>query len=427
MEDLSGKVDSAGPPTGVLPASEWNQLGEELRALIQDWGGMTPAAGTLDQIGKAISLAVGAFDFFNCTGAANTYTASIASRPGPAILSNGMRVRFVPSVTNTGASTVNVNGLGVKNIKRPDGSALQAGDISTTRMIELYYTTGAGEFRMAPGALPLSTAALASGYITGLVFTPPSADPSHDVTFAPGQCRDTTNAGNLVLAAALTKRFDGASIALGTGQTGFPTVSLTRAASTWYRVFIVGHTDGRVDAGFDTSATAVNLLADLVSIDVAGWTYYRQLGWVRTQSGDVNAFVPFVQYAAEPGVFQWVEHNVVIDQNAALVTTRTARSLATVVPPGAVAHITVAIEDHSGGGATNRYGFFTDKNQADYAPSSTAHNIGTKTAPGASQDAWTATGSVRVEVDSASEIYERWNTGGGLERTLFVPRFSYAR
>ena len=171
----------------------------------------------------------------------------------------------------------------------------------------------------------------------------------------------------------------------------------------------------------------MNLLADLVSIDVAGWTYYRQLGWVRTQSGDVNAFVPFVQYAAEPGVFQWVEHNVVIDQNAALVTTRTARSLATVVPPGAVAHITVAIEDHSGGGATNRYGFFTDKNQADYAPSSTAHNIGTKTAPGASQDAWTATGSVRVEVDSASEIYERWNTGGGLERTLFVPRFSYAR
>lgn len=427
MNDLTGKVDSAGPPTGVLTADEWNQLAEEIRALIFDWGGMTPSGGDLAQIGKAISAAVSSFDFYSCSGAANTYTSNPIARPAPAVLTNGMRVRCIPSANNTGASTINVASLGVKNIKRPDGTALQAGDISTSRMLELVYISGAGEFRMTPGSLPASSAALFPGFISGLVFTPPSSDLTHDLTFTAGQCRDATNAGNLVLAAALTKRFDGASIALGTGQTGFPTTSLTRAAATWYRVFIVGHTDGRVDFGFDTSATAANLRADLVSIDSAGWSYYRQLGWVRTQSGDANAFVPFAQYAAEPGVFQWVETNIVVDADAALVTTRTARSLASLVPPGAVAHVLVAMQDSSGSGTANRYGFITDKNQADYTPSATAHNVASKTSPGAFGNGWTPATEVRVEVDASSEVYERWNSAGSIQRTLLVPRFSFAR
>lgn len=427
MDDLTGKVDSAGPPTGVLTADEWNQLAQELLGIIQTWGGMTPTDADTDQIGKGLAVAVSAFDFFSCSGAANTYTANPIARPGPTILSNGMRARFIPSANNTGASTVNVSSLGVKNIKRPDGTALQAGDISTSRVLEIYYNSGAGEFRMTPGSLPASSAAFFPGFISGLVFTPPSADLTHDLTFQAGQCRDATNAGNLVLAAALTKRFDGASIALGTGQTGFPTASLTRAASTWYRVFIVGHTDGRVDFGFDTSATAANLRADLVSIDAAGWSYYRQLGWVRTQSGDANAFVPFVQYAAEPGLFQWVEQNIVVDADAALVTARTARSLASLVPPGAVAHVLVAMQDSSGSGTVNRYGFITDKNQADYTPSATAHNVASKTSPGAFGNGWTPATEVRVEVDASSEVFERWNAAGSIQRTLLVPRFSFAR
>lgn len=427
MDNLTGKVDSAGPPTGVLTADEWNQLAQELLNIIESWGGMTSSGAADDQLGKGISVAVSAFDFYSCTGAANTYTASPIARPAPPVITNGMRVRCIPSNNNTGASTINVASLGVKNIKRPDGTALQAGDISTSRLLELYYNNGAGEFRMTPGSLPASTSAFFPGFIAGLVFTPPSSDPTHDLTFAAGQCRDATNGGNLVLAAALTKRFDGASIALGTGQTGFPTASLARSASTWYRVFIVGHTDGRVDFGFDTSATATNLRNDLVGIDVAGWNYYRQLGWIRTQSGDANAFVPFVQYAAQPGVFQWVETNIVVDADAALVTTRTARSLATLVPPGGVGHVLVAMQDSSGSGTVNRYGFITDKNQADYTPSATAHNVASKTSPGAFGNGWTPATEVLVEVDASSEVYERWNAAGSIQRTLLVPRFSFAR
>ena len=51
MDDLTGKVDSAGPPTGVLTADEWNQLAQELLGIIQTWGGMTPTDADTDQIG----------------------------------------------------------------------------------------------------------------------------------------------------------------------------------------------------------------------------------------------------------------------------------------------------------------------------------------------------------------------------------------
>lgn len=424
MDDLTGKVDSSGPPDGQLAAAEWNQLAQEVVNLL-GYATLTASGADLEQVAKAIAHLPAAADFYTGGGTANAQTLTIIARPGAAGFVVGLRVRWKPVADNTGATTINVNSLGVKDLRRPDGTVLQAGDLSTARVAEAYYD-GAGHFRLTPGSLPLSTAALPAGFIAGLTFTPPAADLDHDVTFAPGQCRDTTNAGNLALAAALTKRFDGASIALGTAQTGFPTVSLTRAAATWYRVFIVGHTDGRVDFGFDTSATAVNLLADLVSIDAAGWTRYRQLGWVRTTDGDATALVPFVQYASDPGVFEWVKRDVVAF-NGTLVTTRTARSLAAHCPPLAVAEVHVTIEPPSGASTERRNLLLTDKNQADFAPSNTLHTLTTQSAAGAGTNAWTPMGTVLVEVDASSEVYERWDEAESWTRTLQVHRFRFAR
>lgn len=423
MDDLTGKVDSAGPPDGQLAAAEWNQLAAEIEWL-RAYGGAAATNADLEQVGKSVGQLASTADFYTCTGTANAAILSIIGRPGATGFFTGLRIRWKPSLANTGATTVNVNGLGVKDLKRPDGSVLQANDLLTTRLAEAYYDN-AGEFRLTPGALPVSTAALPSGYISGLVFTPSAADLTHDLSFPVGQCRDTTNGANLVLSGALVKSFDGASIALGTGQCGFPTVSLTRAAATWYRVFIVGHTDGRVDFGFDTSATAANLRADLVSIDVAGWTYYRQLGWVLT-AGSTD-FVPFVQYAAKPGVFHWVQHETTVGIGASLATSRTARSLATVCPPGAVATVEVLVEPPSGAsGGTRRHALLTDKNQADFNPSAALHTITHKN-NGGNNGAWNLAGVVEIEVDASSEIYERWDSAGNWERTLRVPRFSFAR
>lgn len=52
---------------------------------------------------------------------------------------DGMHILFKPINTNTGASTINVNSLGVKDIFKADGGNLIAGDILSGRFIAMMY------------------------------------------------------------------------------------------------------------------------------------------------------------------------------------------------------------------------------------------------------------------------------------------------
>lgn len=61
-------------------------------------------------------------------GAANAYTLTYTSGTNPTILGNGMVFGFNPANTNTGASTLNVAGLGAKNIY-VNGAVAYAGAI----------------------------------------------------------------------------------------------------------------------------------------------------------------------------------------------------------------------------------------------------------------------------------------------------------
>lgn len=61
------------------------------------------------------------------TGSANSYAAALANAP-PAYVS-GLHVVMTPANSCTGASTLNVNGLGARAIKRVDGTDPEAGDI----------------------------------------------------------------------------------------------------------------------------------------------------------------------------------------------------------------------------------------------------------------------------------------------------------
>lgn len=424
MQDLSGKIDNAGPPDGQLTADEWNDLFAELSNFLI-WAGLSFNAGDDSQLGKSVLQLASTADYYSASGTGNAHTLTILGRPGATAYHQGLRVRWEPPAGNTGATTINVNSLGVKDLRRPDGTVLQSGDLVAGRMVEAYYDSTL--FKLTSGSIVAAAQALPPDYISGLVFTPATGDLTHDITVAVGRARDASNLANLTLSGALTKRFDGATIAVGTGQTGFPTTSLTRAASTWYRVFLVGHTDGRTDIGFDTSATAANLLADLASVDTAGWTYYRQLGWVRTTSGDATAFVPFVQYAAQPGRFHWIDGNQLIGAGSALVTTRTARDLSTLVPPQAVAHIEVFVEPPSGASSQRRNLLLTDTDQADYAPSDNRFTLTTKSAGGAGNNAWTPIGRAMVRVDGSSQVYERWDAASSWERTLMIPCWDFAR
>jgi hypothetical protein len=61
------------------------------------------------------------------TGSANTYAVTL--NPVPSTYVDGMCIAVKINVTNTGASTINVNGLGVKNIIDSKGAAMTAGKL----------------------------------------------------------------------------------------------------------------------------------------------------------------------------------------------------------------------------------------------------------------------------------------------------------
>lgn len=147
MQDLNDKVT-----TGTLTAAEWNEMPSELQNVITQLG-IALSGGDFDQVGKAIAGYVGAGDFYTETGVANAYIASvIGGKQGPKVplvaVHDGLQVRFRPGNTNTGASTINVNGHGIVPLTKEDGTALVAGDLLTVRDAICRYDQTADDFRL---------------------------------------------------------------------------------------------------------------------------------------------------------------------------------------------------------------------------------------------------------------------------------------
>ena len=94
------------------------------------------------------------------SGAVNAYV--VALDPVPTAYVVGLTVEMVTANVNTGASTINVNGLGVKNILQQDGSAVTAGMIPANRPVPLRYD--GTSFRLSSTE---TTTTPADGSVTG--------------------------------------------------------------------------------------------------------------------------------------------------------------------------------------------------------------------------------------------------------------------
>ena len=82
--------------------------------------------------------------FYTDIGVVNAYSLTNTVEPITSYV-DGMKVRFEPLNTNTGASTINVDGLGFKDLVRLDGSPTQPDDISD--YVEAYYDGGSDVFK----------------------------------------------------------------------------------------------------------------------------------------------------------------------------------------------------------------------------------------------------------------------------------------
>lgn len=140
MSDFNtSKIDG-----NTVGASEWNQLADVDNFVISS--GQTPSTSNLEQLGIGSARYSSGGQFFTDSGTANAYVLSpvspfkspVSSGAGEGYF-NGMIISFRAGNANSGASTVNVNSAGVKNLKKADGTNVATGDILTTSDVTFRY------------------------------------------------------------------------------------------------------------------------------------------------------------------------------------------------------------------------------------------------------------------------------------------------
>lgn len=144
-------------------AAYLNSVRAEINNIITNTG-QSSTTGNLNQLGIAAAIMAAGSDYYTDTGSANAYSlVPVGSKSAPISYFSGMRVRFIVAHTNTNTSTINVNAIGVKNIKGRDGSsAISPGDFVAGQLVELFYD---GTNFVVSNGVPFNVATIPSGAI----------------------------------------------------------------------------------------------------------------------------------------------------------------------------------------------------------------------------------------------------------------------
>lgn len=231
------------------------------------------------------------------------------------------------------------------------------------------------------------TTGLPINYLGGLTLSNNSTDPAHDIDIAAGAARDNANGTDLTLSSAMTKQID-ATWASGDGNGGMAD-GVSLSTNTWYHVFIVETDGGGVDAGFDTSTTAANLVA---TSGVA--SAFRRIGSVLTD-GSSN-ILGFTQFEDE-----FIFDNQITNVNGtALGTSRVLQTVST--PTGFEVRAILGLIGRVAGSNASVMITLTHPNVTDATPSQgIANNAGENSSD--NNGTWAA-GTHIVRTDTASRV-----------------------
>lgn len=118
-----------------------------------------------------------------------------------------------------------------------------------------------------------------SGGIFGLTTANSPGNPLTHITITPGQCRDSLNTKNILVAAPLTKRLDQVWAA-GDAAGGRDSAPALANGGTWYLFVILNPATAAVDALFSQSPTAPTL--------PVGYTKFRRIWAVLLEASNTN-------------------------------------------------------------------------------------------------------------------------------------------
>ena len=139
------------PPEPLAPAT---------KARAGDINAITTATnGAFDKLPAEEPLKRDTLNYVLTQGAPVAYTATLPYAPGSYV--DGMHLALRIHTGNTGAPTINCNGLGPKPIKKPDGSAPIAGEL--LGIVELRYNVALGHFQTLSALAPASSVPITSG------------------------------------------------------------------------------------------------------------------------------------------------------------------------------------------------------------------------------------------------------------------------
>jgi hypothetical protein len=127
-ENLCGLVHSLIS----IPTSQFQAEWDAFMASVQDEG-FTPRTDFDAHLADYVKHPAYAV----ASGSANTY--SVTLNPAPTSYVEGMAIAVKINVDNTGPSTINVNGLGAKAIKKPNGNDVSAGNLKAGSIYTMRY------------------------------------------------------------------------------------------------------------------------------------------------------------------------------------------------------------------------------------------------------------------------------------------------
>lgn len=279
MSDFNTSKIDGNTVAGV----EWNQLADVDNFVISS--GQTPSTSNLEQLGIGSARYSSGGQFFTDSGTANAYVLSpvspfkspVSSGAGEGYF-NGMIISFRAGNANSGASTVNVNGAGVKNLKKADGTDVATGDILTTSDVTFRYD--GTNFVKVENVNP------ATNTIRGISYLPKKitieinvATPNNDIVFSGGNFVFSDFSGQAYVP-AMNKKLN-ANWAAGSDQGGLDTG--IKAANTWYYCYaIYNPTTQASDFLFSASATSPTL--------PSGFTKYKYVGSILNNASNVLQF-----------------------------------------------------------------------------------------------------------------------------------------
>lgn len=418
----SGAVANTNPivldAAGRTPNQIWLNSGVTYKFILKTSTGVT--IGTYDNIPAIDDPTV----FNNLITVTGTNTLIGTSVPPYTTYVAGMTISFVAVNTNTGAVTIDVDGLGAKNIFVGSASPLSGGEIVAGRIIQLEYDgtrfqlqalsladgsvttakfapsatapnatnlTGSGTISSTTtgttqsandNSTKIATTAYADravalrSYISGLTLS--TAGGSTTMSIAVGQASDASNVLLLNLAAPINKT-TGAWV-VGTGSGGLDTGTI--ANGTWYYFFIIRRPDtGVVDVIFSTNSSAPTLPTN--------YTQYRYIG-----AGLTNGSGQWTKFTQFGDTFYW--DTPVLDFTG--VGSATAALLTCSVPRGRK-----MLAFFNLGGANNQSIYLSDPSNADLAPSITTNPLAQWSLGGAS----TSNASAQCMTNTSAQIRHR--------------------